>query len=144
MTNLPRVATAEARLNTVDSSLGSLQAQLDMHTRRMRRLDEAQEEQPPGQLTATHRGPGALPKASAPPIKGLSPGQLQAMSTPPGSVIIQTADNPITDGDLHDVTDRQKETTDEDDDDNESANTLGQCRADIATLDEKQGTCMIS
>ena len=147
MTNLPRVAATEQRLNAVDSRIGSLQSQLDMHTRRMRRFDEAQEEPAPSQLAPTHRGLGALPKPSAPMIKGLSPGQLQAMSTPPGSVVIPATDNPHHDpapsGQIQittDVTESKKETnTDEDDDDDESDNPLGQCRADIATLDERQG-----
>ena len=98
MASLPRVAATEQRLNAVDSRVCSPQAQMDMHAQGTRRFDENQEEQASGPATGpalpTHRWPGALPKPSAPHIKGFPEGQLQAPSTPPGSAAIRAEPSP--------------------------------------------------
>ena len=138
MTNLPRLAASESRLDACDSRIGSLQAQMDMNTRRVRRLDETQDVSAPSQDPATHRGLGALPKPSAPPLRGFSQGQIAALATPPGSVVI-SADRPDITEETKSNQQHDNEDDMDDEDDDESTNPLDQCRADMAALEERLG-----
>lgn len=97
----PRIGSLEHHIVAVDSLIANLDARLakferPKHGRDKPRANVLQDE---GEASApepmaTHRKPGPLPLAAA-PVRGLSQGQLVAVSTPPASVTLTA---PLADG----------------------------------------------
>ena len=87
MTNLPRIASSEYRMDSFAKRLANFEARLDREIQR-RRLSSDIEETNAHANVQSHRGLGSVPPPSAPP-KGAFTEALAKKTSPPSSVVIR-------------------------------------------------------
>ena len=110
MTNLPRIATMDFRLDAYKRSLSEMQSRIDRERQRRRLKEEQEQDEASTDLpaVASHRGMGSVMPAPSAPPKGAFTNALELRTSPPSSVTLTAAmaeDAPLWKDEAHETFD---------------------------------------